>query len=556
MSGREGERTKADARLPDPVVGGGERPASNDLPDDASVAVIITCHNYAHFLGDALDSIVAQTIRPDEIIVVDDASDDDPRAVTDRYPGVRFLSTGGGGISKARNVGLQAAASRYVAYLDADDVFVEDAIENGLRCFARHDRAGFVYGAYRLADATLKPGNKPQQFRVGINAYRSLLRENVVRMHAAVLYDREKLSAIGGFDEDVKRCEDYDVFLRMAARYPVGCHSKTVALYRLHGANTSSDVRLMLEWHREVLERHRPTGDDEGELAAWNEGRRRSGIAFSDQAWKNRGADPFKRWGERVRMFRLAPGTTSRSALKQLAIRLLPQRATDGLRKVLYWSKTPPLGEIDFGDLARLEPISHDFGLLRGTPIDRYYIDQFLTRYQGEITGDVLEVLEPLYIRKYGHDVTKADVISLSADPEATIVGDMTQDGVLASEAYDCLVFTQVLQMIYDIGLAVDQMHRALKPGGIALVTVPGITRIQPEGEGDSWNWSLTPLSARKLFEDAFGAENVEVVAFGNVFAATCFLQGLVLQDVGEHWLDTYDPSFPVTICVRAKKPA
>ncbi|MCT2401509.1 class I SAM-dependent methyltransferase [Novosphingobium mangrovi (ex Huang et al. 2023)] len=209
---------------------------------------------------------------------------------------------------------------------------------------------------------------------------------------------------------------------------------------------------------------------------------------------------------------------------------------------------------INIGQFASTKPLSPYFGFDRGLPVDRYYIEDFLARNQSDIQGTVLEVGDAAYSRQYGGERIKVqDVLHVSADnPEATIVGDMSQEGVLPEGHFDCLVLTQTLHLIYDMPAAVRQMRRALRPGGVALVTVPGITPVDTGEWGHCWYWSLTPAAARKMFEEAFGEANVTVSAYGNVYAATSFLHGAALSEVRKEKLLPYDPAYPVVVCVRA----
>jgi SAM-dependent methyltransferase len=101
---------------------------------------------------------------------------------------------------------------------------------------------------------------------------------------------------------------------------------------------------------------------------------------------------------------------------------------------------------------------------------------------------------------------------------------------------------------------AVREIHRALRPDGVVLLTVPGISPIDRGEWRDSWYWSLTEVSARRLFNNVFGADHVEVETQGNVFAATAFLHGLALEEVPRGKLSTKDFAFPVIVSVRAQK--
>ena len=206
------------------------------------------------------------------------------------------------------------------------------------------------------------------------------------------------------------------------------------------------------------------------------------------------------------------------------------------------------------GDLARTKPISRLFGFDRGTPIDRHYIEQFLRTNARDISGRVLEVGEDLYSKRFGSDISRQDVLHVHDHPAATITGDLTQPGVLPVEAFDCVVVTQTLHLIYDMPAAVESLRASLRLGGTLLVTVPGVSSVDRGEWGGSWCWSLTEHSARRLFSDVFGPGRVEVHAHGNVYAAICFLHGLAVEEIERSWLDKDDSSYPVIVTVRASR--
>ena len=214
----------------------------------------------------------------------------------------------------------------------------------------------------------------------------------------------------------------------------------------------------------------------------------------------------------------------------------------------------PAVGRVDFGDFARSKPINRHFGYHRGTPIDRFYIESFLASHADDMRGRVLEVGEATYSRRMGSGITHQDVLHVDEHPEATILGDLSREGVLPEEAFDCIILTQTLHLIYDMGAAVAQLERALKPGGVALVTVPGVSSVDAGEWGDSWCWALTAHSARRLFGESFDDQGLAVEAFGNVYAATCFLQGLALEEVDRELLGHRDKCYPVTVTIRARK--
>jgi len=204
------------------------------------------------------------------------------------------------------------------------------------------------------------------------------------------------------------------------------------------------------------------------------------------------------------------------------------------------------------GGLANTRPVDDNFGFGRGKPIDRYYIEGFLHSNAGDIRGRALEIGDASYCRQFGTGIDRQDVLHVHSDnPEATIIGDLANPGTLPPDAFDCLVLTQTLHLIYDMAAAVREVGEALKPGGVALLTVPGITPLDRHEWGGCWYWSLTEHSARHLFAENFPG-TVEVETFGNVYAATSFLQGFALEDVRRARLDVRDAAYPVIVTIRA----
>lgn len=212
---------------------------------------------------------------------------------------------------------------------------------------------------------------------------------------------------------------------------------------------------------------------------------------------------------------------------------------------------------IVLGKLDRTEPVSPNFGYERGIPIDRYYIDTFLLENTDDIQGRVLEVSDNGYTKRYGGEkVKQSDILHVSEDnPKATIVSDLTQAHNIPSESFDCIILIQTLQFIYDIKSAVRHIHRILKPNGILLVTMSGISQIS-KYDMDQWGeyWRFTTASAQRLFEEEFSRENIKVKAYGNVLVATAFLYGMATEDLKSEQLNYNDPSYQMVVTVRAVK--
>jgi SAM-dependent methyltransferase len=239
---------------------------------------------------------------------------------------------------------------------------------------------------------------------------------------------------------------------------------------------------------------------------------------------------------------------------RSIGRRLLPLSSRRLIVRLTRW---PPVGWVNLGDLRRLTPIRVVWGAERGQPIDRYYIERFLAEQAEDIRGRVLEIGEDRYTRAFGGQrVSRSDVLHVARNgPPVTMVGDLTQANSLPPDAFDCIILTQTLQAIYDVPAAIRTVYRALKPGGVALVTIPGISKIS-RYDMDRWGycWSFTSYSARRLFELSFPEGQVHVATSGNVLAATAFLYGLATQELKPAELNFHDPDFELLVTIRARK--
>lgn len=212
---------------------------------------------------------------------------------------------------------------------------------------------------------------------------------------------------------------------------------------------------------------------------------------------------------------------------------------------------------IDLGDLRRMTPVDAGFGVGRGTPVDRHYIEDFLGRNADDIRGRVVEVGDDRYTAAFGGDrVTDADVLHADgSNPRATLIADLAGDNALPGERFDCFICAQTLNLIYDVRRALRTVHRILRPGGVLLATVPGISPLRP-CDCAPWSeyWRFTAQSLGRLLGEAFGGANVEVEAYGNVLASTAFLQGLCTADLRREELDLRDRRYQLLVAGRAVK--
>jgi len=223
-----------------------------DMSRTSTVAVIIPTFNHAHFLAEAIESVIAQTRSADEIIVVDDGSSDDPAAVVAKFKSVRLIRQKNRGPSAARNTGLWNCKASHIIFLDADDRLRPKALEAGLTCIADHPDCAFVYGG---CNCIAENGHSWSCIPKPTNEHASvaLLRQGIDGI-MTVLFRHDCLSAVNGFDETLQTFEDRDIYLRLAQRYPIASHSTIVADYRKHSQATSTNYVKMLKGGLLVLD--------------------------------------------------------------------------------------------------------------------------------------------------------------------------------------------------------------------------------------------------------------------------------------------------------------
>lgn len=203
-----------------------------------------------------------------------------------------------------------------------------------------------------------------------------------------------------------------------------------------------------------------------------------------------------------------------------------------------------------------LKPLSHNYGSNRGTPIDRYYIEKFLSDNAHHIKGKCLEIKDNNYTKNLGRDsVFQSDVLDMEkSNINATIYGDLRNMNNIADNAYDCIILTQVLQFIDDVPAVIKECFRILKPNGCLLITAPSISRIDVRTgiKGDFWRFTVS--SMEYLLKKSFIMESIEIKSWGNVLAGTAFWIGMAREELSQKELDHNDSDFPVIISARAIK--
>lgn len=204
-------------------------------------------------------------------------------------------------------------------------------------------------------------------------------------------------------------------------------------------------------------------------------------------------------------------------------------------------------------------PVHRRYGLRIGQPVDRFYIERFLGRHAADVRGRTLEVLDDTYTRRFGGGrVTRADVLDLDpANAKATIRADLDTGHGVPAGAFDCFILTQTISITYNFAGALDSAYRALAPGGVLLLTVPGIShQADPDRELYPDHWRFTWRAIARLLGERFGPERVEVGAEGTVAACAAFLYGIPAAELDPALLDPHDPDYEMVVWARAVKPA
>lgn len=212
------------------------------------VTAVIPSYNYARFIGEAIDSVLAQTYPDIETIVVDDGSTDDTLAVLKRYgEHIKVISQANQGVAAARNNGAAAGTGELIAFLDADDVWLPGKIALQAAMFESEPTLGLVHTAAEEIDDQGKMIGAADEGMSGDVAGELLLlrRPVILGGGSGLMVSRKAFIAVGGFDVRLSTSADWDLNYRIANRYKVGFVPERLLKYRVHGSNMHANIDLM-----------------------------------------------------------------------------------------------------------------------------------------------------------------------------------------------------------------------------------------------------------------------------------------------------------------------
>ncbi len=226
-----------------------------------TVSVIIPTYNYGSFIGEAIESVLAQTFPVSEIVVVDDGSSDNTEEVVGKFGNkVKYIKQKNGGVGLARNTGVKHSTGEFIAFLDADDIWLPQKLERQLRVLENDEEIGLVTTGMREFDASGKTISKHQNGQSGWCAEKILLSEAVtVGPGTTIFMKRSVFDEVGGFDEtkNMHPAEDWEFTYQVARKFKLAFLPDLLAEYRNHGSNSHLKIpnfeRAMLLAYEKVF---------------------------------------------------------------------------------------------------------------------------------------------------------------------------------------------------------------------------------------------------------------------------------------------------------------
>jgi len=212
-----------------------------------TVSVIIPTFNRRDYITIALDSVLAQTYKDYEIIIIDDGSSDDTREILKPYrDNLRYFYQENRGIAPSRNRGIEEARGDYIALLDSDDYWLPEKLEHQVNGFRENPQCGMIATRCSSIDPS---GRFRKHNRPGKSGWvlLDLFKANFIRTSSAMI-TRECLTTVGLFDESLTECEEYDLWLRIAKHYPISFINDPLTVYtdNPHGVSTDSLVGRLI----------------------------------------------------------------------------------------------------------------------------------------------------------------------------------------------------------------------------------------------------------------------------------------------------------------------
>lgn len=514
------------------------------------VSIIIPCYNASSFLAETLESILLQTYQNLEVVIVDDCSTDNSLTIAKQYEVqypdkikvVQVPFDSHQGASYARNYGLQFTKGELINYVDADDLLVPDKIEKQVQVLRQYPNVSWVIANAHYFHRSPKITNvsytsQYKNIKKGLHLHPYLFNYfikdfSITPCLMTVLVRREVIEQIGGWNNDFKmNFTDQVFYAKIVLNYDTYIMDEVVAWYRQH-ENSSTNRGLRSEnflinqfkywtWLEDYVQGHREKITNE------------TATFIREQKYK-----------AYLQLYP-SPMLSLKEKLGRKIIRVIEKLLDINNSKHHQRNRA----SLWYG----VKPMSELWGLGRGEPICRFYVNHFLEQYKSDIRGHCLEFQNDDYSSKYGGtQITKLDILHIdNSNPRATIVADITKPNAIPSDTFDCIICTHVLHVIYDLESAIKELHRILKKGGVLLVAVPTVSMCDPQ-----WHelWRFTEEGLRKTLENRFQKNAITTHAYGNALTAAGQIMGFATEEYAPHELAYHDLRFALEVCARAVK--
>jgi glycosyltransferase involved in cell wall biosynthesis len=585
------------------------------------VSAVIIFLNAEKFIEEAIKSVFAQTYDNWELLLVDDGSTDSSTQIAKNYAQfhpqkARYLEHYGHenrGKSASRNVGIAHASGEYIAFLDADDVWLPAKLEKQVAIMEQYPEVGLMInpafywdtdGNQHPQPMTLSNGHIP----TGEWLPKMLESHDNAACPTAVLMRKELALKVGGFEETfqppLRVMEDQVMWFKVTLNSPLYYHPECVALWRIHPESSCfSDplTQKILErvatysWLVKYLEQcgvhhyrmkfikmtqrklfetllvliNQPEDENRSPVTRHRLYRFNRGLKLASYYRHSLGLALSALLPINAVSSRVGPSTDifafSRKGNNKVwfrALKSFPRYLAKNIRTILLEPTKVSVTRVTrlinmlkarVRLTAGIQPLSQFWGSDRGLPTHRYYLEQFMQEFASNIRGHCLEFQDDAYTTRFGSSaVTKLDIIHVDdSNPDATVIADLTKPNDIPSNFFDCIICTHTLHVIFELDKAVSELHRILKPGGVLLVAVPHVSMCDP-----GWHevWRFTPEGLHLVLAKTFGKENVTIRAYGNSLIAAGQIRGVVSHEFTKAELDYHDPRFAVEVCARALK--
>lgn len=532
------------------------------MSDGPLVSVIVIFLDAAKFIREAVESIFAQTFDKWELLLVDDGSSDESTFIAKQYiqqypEKIRYLEHAdhsNRGMSASRNLGIAHAKGDYIAFLDADDIWLPTKLERQVDLLASHPQVAMVYGPAQwwyswtgrqedvardfIHELGVLPGTLIQPPTL---LTRFLRNEGISPCTCSILLRREAVEKVGGFETQFTGLyEDQAFFAKVCLTDPVYVSFECISRYRQH---SESNYALTQEAGTYRAARQA--------FLLWLGAYLRAVNVTDQELWHALRSE--------MRPFRYPFLYELTRHMRQG----LPGRAwRAGHRLRQRWLSLPILRRLRTIQLRRLQPLGN--GRQQGTAIVRWYWSEFLQSHQADIHGRALEIGSTSTIRQHGGKaLICAEAMDLEAhSPEVTVVADLSRADHVAPDQYDCFVNQFTMHLIYDSEAALYHAIRILKPGGVLLINFPCVDYYFSQGLDMGTGqplflyWWFTPIQVENLFHRlGLQSSDYYLKIYGNLFTRVAYQMNMPAEQLTRHELEHTDPGHPLLICARLVKP-